>query len=176
MRLKGQKVLFLIDDHFEDLELFYPLLRLQEEGATCHLVAKETERTYAGKNGLTAQVDYHYSDITLSDYDALFIPGGWAPDRLRRDERVLEIVRYMDDKKQPIANICHAGSVLISAGIIAGKKVTSSRGIKDDLVNAGAEWVDEAVVCSENLISSRGPKDLPIFAKTFADVLAQLRT
>ena len=107
-----------------------------------------------------------------SEYDGILVPGGWAPDKMRRFPEVLEFIKVMDEAKKPIAQICHAGWVLISANILNGRKVTSTPGIKDDMTNAGATWVDEAVVVDDNIISSRRPPDLPPFAKAFADKLA----
>lgn len=172
MRLKGKKVIALVEHDFEDLELHYPILRLQEEGATVHLIGQKADEKYIGKYGVPAVADYAFSDITVADYDALLVPGGWAPDKLRRYPEVLEIVRYMDEKKQPIGQICHAGWVLISAGILEGKQVTSTPGIKDDMANAGADWLDEPVVTDAHIVSSRRPPDLPPYVKAFADLLA----
>ncbi|MEK3888741.1 type 1 glutamine amidotransferase domain-containing protein [Bacillus sp. FSL K6-3431] len=173
MRLQNKKVIALIEDEFEDLELWYPILRLQEEGAEVHLVGKEAHKKYIGKYGVPAQSDYSFSEIRAEDYDAILVPGGWAPDKLRRYEEVLEFVRVMDKAKKPIGQICHAGWVLISAKILSGKKVTSTPGIKDDMTNAGAMWSDEAVVVDGHLISSRRPPDLPPYVKAFADILAE---
>src|SRR5699024_5104755 len=117
--------------------------------------------------------DYAFKDIDAKDYDAILVPGGWAPDKLRRYPEVLTFIREMDAAKKPIGQICHAGWVLISANVLQGKKVTSTPGIKDDMTNAGAEWVDESVVVDEHLVSSQRPPDLPPYAKAFADVLAE---
>lgn len=173
MRLKDKKVIAILDHDFEDLELMYPVLRLREEGATVHLVGEEANKTYNGQKGIPATSDYAYTDIDPKQYDGILVPGGWAPDRMRRFPEVLEFVKVMDDAKKPIAQICHAGWVLISADILEGRKVTSTPGIKDDMTNAGATWIDEAVVIDDNLISSRRPPDLPPFSKAFADKLAE---
>lgn len=172
MRLKGKKVIALVSKDFEDLELWYPLLRLQEEGATVHLVGEEAGVEYPGKYGVPATSDLAFDDVDPSDYDGILVPGGWSPDKLRRYEKVMEIVRHMDEKRKPIGQICHAGWVLISADILKGRKVTSTPGIKDDMMNAGAEWVDEAVIQDEHIVSARRPPDLPPYAKAFADLLA----
>ncbi|TDQ42836.1 type 1 glutamine amidotransferase domain-containing protein [Aureibacillus halotolerans] len=172
MRLSNKKVIALVDEEFEDLELHYPILRLQEEGAKVDLVGQEAEKTYMGKYGVPARTTHAYSDIDPSAYDAVLVPGGWAPDKLRRYPEVLDIVRHMDEHKKPIGQICHAGWVLISANILKGVKVTSTPGIKDDMTNAGAEWFDDAVVVDGHIISSRRPPDLPPYVKAFADVLA----
>ncbi|WP_018932056.1 type 1 glutamine amidotransferase domain-containing protein [Gracilibacillus lacisalsi] len=172
MRLENKKVIALVDEDFEDLELWYPVLRLREEGATVHLVGKEANQKYIGKYGVPAESEYAFSDINAEDYDGILVPGGWAPDKLRRFPEVLEMVRSMDQAKKPIGQICHAGWVLISAGILRGKKVTSTPGIKDDMTNAGGLWSDEPVVTDGHLISSRRPPDLPPYVKAYADYLA----
>jgi protease I len=172
MRLSDKKVLAILDHDFEDLELWYPILRLREEGARVDLVAEKANEVYKGKYGVPATSDYAYADIRAEDYDALLVPGGWAPDKLRRFPEVLAFVKHMDEEKKPIGQICHAGWVLISAKILQGKTVTSTPGIRDDMENAGATWVDEAVVVDGHIVSSRRPPDLPPYVKAFADVLA----
>ncbi|MEC5425414.1 type 1 glutamine amidotransferase domain-containing protein [Virgibacillus sp. C22-A2] len=173
MRLKNKKVMALVDHDFEDLELWYPVLRLQEEGAQVDLVGMEANKKYIGKYGVPAESAYAFTDVQADDYDAILVPGGWAPDKLRRYSEVLEFIKVMDKAKKPIGQICHAGWVLISADILHGKKVTSTPGIKDDMTNAGATWVDEAVVVDGHIVSSRRPPDLPPYVKAFADKLAE---
>lgn len=172
MRLQNKKVIALVDHDFEDLEHWYPVYRLQEEGAEVKLAGPESGKTYYGKHGVPATTDAAFPDIDSNNYDAILVPGGWAPDKLRRYSEVLTLVQEMNEAKKPIGQICHAGWVLISAGILEGKKVTSTPGIKDDMTNAGATWIDEPVVIDGHLVSSRRPPDLPNYAKTFADVLA----
>lgn len=171
MRLAGKKILSFVHHEFEDLELWYPILRLREEGATVHLAGEEAGKSYIGKYGVPAEADFAYGDITPSDYDAILVPGGWAPDKIRRFPEVLNIVQFMDKNRLPIGQICHAGWVLISAGILKGRKVTSTPGIKDDMVNAGAEWIDEPVVVDGHLVSSRRPPDLPDYLREFIKVM-----
>ncbi|WP_186578132.1 type 1 glutamine amidotransferase domain-containing protein [Aquibacillus kalidii] len=173
MRLEDKKVLALIEDDFEDLELWYPVLRLREEGATVDLVGKEANKKYVGKYGVPAESDYAFTDVNPEDYHAILVPGGWAPDKLRRYPEVINFIKHMDDNKKLIGQICHAGWVLISADILNGKQVTSTPGIKDDMTNAGATWIDEAVVVDGHIISSRRPPDLPPYVKVFADKLAE---
>lgn len=173
MRLNDKKVIALVDDDFEDLEHWYPVYRLREEGAQVDLVGPEANKVYQGKYGVPAKTDFAFSDINSLDYDAILVPGGWAPDKLRRYPEVLTFINEMDDAKKPIGQICHAGWVLISANILQGKKVTSTPGIKDDMINAGATWLDEPVVVDGHIISSRRPPDLPPYVKAFADVLAE---
>ncbi|ASF37878.1 protease [Halobacillus halophilus] len=173
MRLENKKVIALVSKDFEDLELWYPLLRLQEEGATVHLVGEEAGKEYPGKYGVPATSDYAFGDISPADYDGILVPGGWSPDKLRRFDKVIEMVQHMNEQRKPIGQICHAGWVLISADILQGRKVTSTPGIKDDMKNAGATWYDEAVVKDEHIVSARRPPDLPPYAKAFADLLAE---
>ena len=168
---KALKVAYLISDDFEDLELWYPTLRLREEGITVHFVGEKAKQTYIGKYGVPAVSDYSFVDIDINSYDGLLVPGGWAPDKLRRFPEVLEMVRVMNVQKKPIGIICHAGWVLSSADILKDRKVTSTPGIKDDLTHAGAQWVDEPVVVDGNLVSGRRPPDLPQYGKAFADLL-----
>ncbi|WP_042142250.1 type 1 glutamine amidotransferase domain-containing protein [Paucisalibacillus sp. EB02] len=173
MRLQDKKIIALVEHDFEDLELWYPILRLQEEGATVHLVGNEANKIYNGKYGVPAESDYAFSEINSEEYDAILVPGGWAPDKLRRYPEVIQMIKDMDAAKKPIGQICHAGWVLISARILQGKKVTSTPGIKDDMTNAGAAWYDEPVVVDGHIISSRRPPDLPPYVKTFANKLAE---
>ncbi|SDM67259.1 protease I [Fictibacillus solisalsi] len=172
MRLNNKRILSFVHHDFEDLELWYPVLRLQEEGASVDLAGEKAGEVYKGKYGVPVTAQLSFDDVDPSNYDALLVPGGWAPDKLRRFPKVIEIVRHMEEHKKPIGQICHAGWVLISAKILEGKKVTSTPGIKDDMENAGAEWLDEAVVVDGHLVSSRRPPDLPHYVKAFADVIA----
>ncbi len=172
MLLQGKKVIQIVSDDFEDLELWYPVLRLREEGAEVHIVGEEANVKYVGKYGVPIESEFAFRDINPDDYDALLVPGGWSPDKLRRYEEVLHMTREMDLEKKPIGQICHAGWVLISAGILKGKTVTSTPGIKDDMMNAGATWLNEAVVVDGHLISSRRPPDLPDYMREFIRVLA----
>src|SRR5690625_2174438 len=146
MRLQDKKVLTVVDEEYNDLELWYPIFRLQEEGATVHIAGPKANETYNGQAGIPATTDYAYSDIDPKDYDGILVPGGWAPDRIRRYEEVLDIIRDMDKDEKPLGQICHGGWVLASAGVIKRRKVTSTPAIKDDMVNAGADWVDEETV------------------------------
>ncbi|MFC1285988.1 type 1 glutamine amidotransferase domain-containing protein [Bacillus paralicheniformis] len=173
MRLEGKKVIALVSDDFEDLELWYPVLRLREEGAIVHLIGEKADHEYKGKYGVPAVSDYELKSVNIEEYDAVLVPGGWSPDKLRRYPEVLEMIRWFNERKKPIGQICHAGWVLISAGILEGRKVTSTPGIKDDMENAGAVWVNEAAVVDGHIVSSRRPPDLPIYVKAFADLLAQ---
>jgi protease I len=163
-------VLTLVDDVYEDLELWYPLLRLQESGFATHVAALEL-REYAGKHGYPAKSDLLLRDARSDDFCGLVIPGGFMPDKLRREAKVLELTREFFAQGKLVAFICHGGWIPISAKILRGKKATGSKGIKDDLENAGAIWVDEPVVIDGNLISSRTPRDLAPFGKAIVEFL-----
>ncbi|RLQ93788.1 type 1 glutamine amidotransferase domain-containing protein [Falsibacillus albus] len=173
MRLKGKKVLSLVHHDFEDLELWYPILRLQEEGAAVQLAGENAGEKYIGKYGVPAVSDLSYGEIKAEEFDAILVPGGWAPDKIRRFPEVLAVLRFMEEQKKPIGQICHAGWVLISAKILEGKKVTSTPGIKDDMENAGAVWLDEPVVVDGHLVSSRRPPDLPDYLREFIKVMEE---
>ncbi|WP_064093291.1 type 1 glutamine amidotransferase domain-containing protein [Rossellomorea aquimaris] len=171
MKLKDKKIIQLVSGDFEDLELWYPVLRLREEGATVHIVGEKAEEEYIGKYGVPITSEYSFKDINPEDYDAILVPGGWSPDKLRRYEDVIKLVQSMNKDKKPIGQICHAGWVLISAKILDGVKVTSTPGIKDDMENAGASWINEPVVVDGHIVSSRRPPDLPDYMREFIDVM-----
>ncbi len=160
-----------LDDVYEDLELWYPLLRLQEAGYAVRLAALEI-RTYTGKHGYPARSDLLLADAHSQEYSGLLVPGGFMPDKLRREAKVLALTREFFEQKKLVAFICHGGWIPISARILKGRRATGSMGIRDDLENAGAIWVDEPVVVDGNLISSRTPRDLAWFAKAMVDFLA----
>ena len=171
MSLKKTKIINLAHQQFEDLELWYPVLRLREEGITVHVAGEKAGIKYYGKHGVPVETDVAFADMDPEAYDGVMIPGGWAPDKLRRFPEVLEFIREMNKQGKPIGEICHAGWVLISAGILQNRRVTSTPAIRDDMENAGAQWLDEAVISDQNLISSRRPIDLPIYMKTYIDLL-----
>ena len=164
MSLQGRTILFFAGPLYEDLELWYPKIRLEEEGART-VVAGTGDKTYQGKRGYPLTVDANVDDIAAGDFDGLVIPGGYAPDVMRRSQKLLQLTREIYQASKPVAFICHAGWVPISAGIVRGKRGTSVGAIKDDLVNAGMLWEDSPVVVDGNLISSRTPADLPQFMK-----------
>ena len=171
--LDGKKVLMFVGEMFEDLELMYPKLRLIEEGAVVVLAGEDTDVVYKGYHGYPAKADILLSDANPDNFDALVIAGGFAPDKLRRDMDVKNITRKMHEQGKVVAFICHAGWIPISAGIMDGVRCTSTRGIVDDLENAGAKWVNEPVVVDRNLISSRAPDDLPCFCKAIIEEVAK---
>ncbi len=170
MSLHGKKVAIFVEKLFEDLEFWYPCLRMKEEGAEVVVIAPKVE-TYTGKHGVPATADQSIYDANVEDFDALIIPGGYSPDHMRRVPEMVDFVKSMHLRGTYIATICHGGWMLASAGIIEGKDVTSFFAIKDDLMNAGARWVDQEVVTDSNLITSRTPKDLPVFCKTLIHAL-----
>jgi deglycase len=172
MSLQGKTILFFAGPLYEDLELWYPKIRLEEEGAGT-LVAGTGEKTYQGKRGYPITVDTSVDEITAAEFDGLVIPGGYAPDIMRRSQKLLQLTREIYQAGKPVAFICHAGWVPISAGIVKGKRGTSVGAIKDDLVNAGLLWEDSPVVVDGNLISSRTPADLPQFCKAIIAALEQ---
>ncbi|PRO64438.1 type 1 glutamine amidotransferase domain-containing protein [Alkalicoccus urumqiensis] len=172
MLLKGKKVLTVVEHDFEDSELIYPHYRLQEAGAVAHIAGKEADAVYTGKYGVPVTTDFSFSQIQISEYDALLVPGGWAPDKLRRYDEVLEMVQFMNSRERIIGQICHAGWVLISADILRGRTVTSTPGIKHDMMNAGSEWVNKEVVRDGHLISSRRPPDLPAYGRSLVEALS----
>ena len=171
MALPRRAVLLLAADDFEDMELLYPLYRLREEEAAV-TVAGLDDHPVTGKKGHgPVAVDTTVGQVAAKDFDALVIPGGYAPDKLRRSEAVLDLVRAFDEAGTPIAFICHAGWVPISAKIIKGRRATSVAAIRDDMVNAGADWVDQATVVDGNLISARTPADLGPWMKALLAAL-----
>jgi protease I len=172
MALADRRVLILAADDFEDMELLYPLYRLREEDVAV-TVAGLDEYPVTGKKGHgPVDVDATVEEVSAADYDALVIPGGYAPDKLRRSQAVLDLVRAFDEDGKPIAFICHAGWVPISAKILKGRRATSVGAIRDDMVNAGADWVDEATVVDGSLISARRPADLGPWMKALLRALA----
>lgn len=157
-----RKVAVLIEDLYQVLEVWYPYLRLREEGIQTVLVGTG-KKTYKSKDGYPAEEELSIKKAKADDFDAVVIPGGYAPDILRRYAEVNNFVIDMYKKKKLVAAICHGGWVLVSAGILRGKKVTGFYAIKDDLINAGAKFIDKEVVVDGNLITSRNPYDLPAF-------------
>jgi protease I len=172
MTLADKTILFFAGPLYEDLELWYPKIRLEEEGART-VVAGTGERTYQGKRGYPLTVDTSVDQIEAKDFDGLVIPGGYAPDIMRRSARLLQLTREIYEAGKPVAFICHAGWVPISAGIVKGKRGTSVGAIRDDLVNAGMVWEDSPVVVDGNLISSRTPADLPQFMRALIAALRE---
>ncbi|MBM4307104.1 MAG: type 1 glutamine amidotransferase [Deltaproteobacteria bacterium] len=173
MRLKGKKVVILVENHYQDLEFWVPYYRLKEEGAEVTVVGSGSARTYTSKYGYPVEVQKEAKEIDPSKYDGVVIPGGYAPDLMRRYPEMVRIVREAYEKGKMVSAICHAGWMLASAGILKGKKATGVVAIKDDMVNAGANFVDAEVVRDGNLITSRKPDDLPAFCREIIEVLSK---
>lgn len=167
MSLKDKKVITIVDNNYNDLELWYPIYRLQEDEVTVHIVGEEAGKEYTGQYGVVAKTDYGYADVKAEDYDGILIPGGWAPDKLRRYPEVKELVQKLDAAGKTIGSICHAGWVLVSADVLKGRTVTSTPAIKDDMKNAGANWVNQVCCVDDNFISSRSPADMPAYMKEY---------
>lgn len=171
MELHGKRVAILAENLYQELELWYPLLRMREAGAEVTVVGTGSADTYTSKHGYPAAVDAVASEVTAGDFDALIIPGGYAPDLMRRYPAMVNLVREIFAQGKVVAAICHAGWMLASADVLKGKKATCFYAIKDDLVNAGATYVDQEVVQDGNLITSRTPTDLPAFCRAIIAAL-----
>ncbi|MDR0539659.1 MAG: type 1 glutamine amidotransferase [Spirochaetaceae bacterium] len=165
LELTGKSFLFFIDDIYEDLEVWYPKLRLEEAGAKVVCAAPEAGKVYTGKHGYPCPGDAAIASVRETDFAGVILPGGFSPDKLRRFDEVKSLIRAFMGNGKLIAHICHGGWMAVSAGICKGYKMTSTPGIKDDLENAGAIWVDEPCVIDRNMVSSRRPGDLPAFMR-----------
>ena len=172
MRIRDQKIAMLVADGVEDLEYYVPCMRLQEEGAQVYTAALDLKLIH-GKNGLSIAPDTTIESLDSASISGLVIPGGWAPDKLRRYPIVTDLVRNMDAARKPIGIICHGGLVAISAGIVKGRRATGSLGIKDDLLNAGASWVDQPAFRDGNLIWGRVVADIPAFCRELVAALEE---
>jgi protease I len=164
------KVLFLSADGFEDLELIYPLHRIKEEGHEVYVASFQRGRI-TGKHGYSVNVDLAFEEVDPDEFEALVLPGGRAPEIVRLNERAVSVVRRMFEDDKPVASICHGPQVLISAGVLRGRKGTSTITIRDDVRNAGAEWIDAEVVVDGNWVSSRHPGDLHAWMREFIKLL-----
>ena len=171
MELQGKRVAILAENLYQELELWYPLLRMREAGAEVKVVGTGSATTYTSKHGYPASVDVVASDVTAADFDAVIIPGGYAPDLMRRYPAMVNLVQEAFEQGKVVAAICHAGWMLASAGVLNGKTATCVPAIRDDVVNAGATYVDVEVVQDGNLITSRTPTDLPAFCRTIINAL-----
>jgi len=174
MSLKGKRIAVLAENLYQELELWYPVLRMQEAGAEVRVIGPKKGETYKSKNGYPVTADLGSDEATVSTFDAVIVPGGYAPDLMRRDTHMVRFVREMFSAGKVVAAICHAGWVPISAGIYRGKTVTSVPSIRDDCTNAGASWKDAEVVVDGTLITSRVPSDLPAFCRTIIDALTRV--
>lgn len=172
MELTGKNVLIFAGPDFEDRELFYPLYRFQEAGASVK-IAGLGEKQYKGKYGVPIEVDGSAIEFVSKTWDVVIVPGGWAPDKIRADQAAIDIVKKAYKNGAVIGAICHGGWVLATAEIVKGKNVTSYKNIKDDLIHAGANWSDQEVVVDSNIVTSRTPADLPAFCREMIKLAAR---
>jgi protease I len=171
MLLKEKKVIILVEEMFNVFEFWYPYYRLKEEGVEVTVVGSGSAEVYTGKPCTQAKVDTSAGNVYAENFDGIIIPGGYAPDMMRRYPAMVKLVQDFFNANKLVAAICHAGWMLASAGILSGRKVTSFFAIRDDLINAGAKWVDQEVVVDGKLVTSRVPDDLPAFMKAVIDIL-----
>jgi deglycase len=174
--LEGKRVAVLAENMYEDLELWYPLIRLREAGAEVSVVAPTAGATYKSKHGVEVKADLSADEANARQFDAVVIPGGFAPDYMRRSEAMVRFVKEANDEGKIVAAICHAGSMLVSAKMLKGRTVTCYKSIKDDVINAGGTYVDKAVVRDGDLITSRVPDDLPAFCREIIAALSTTKT
>jgi protease I len=172
MKLQGKKIIVLVEDLYQDLEAWYPLLRMREEGAEVITVGTEAGVTYKSKGGYPITSDVASRDVDVNEYDGIVIPGGYAPDLMRRHPATVQLVKDGFEQGKVVAAICHAGWMLTSADIVKGRKVTGFFAIRDDLVHAGAKYEDAEVVVDGTLITSRKPDDLPAFCREIIKALS----
>jgi protease I len=172
MELRGKKIIILVEEMFNDLEFWYPYYRLKEAGADVVVAGSGSAETYTGKSGTQATADVVADQISASEFNGIIIPGGYAPDHMRRYPAMVRLVKDLFEAQKVVAAICHAGWMLASAHILKGRKVTSVPAIKDDMIHAGADWVDQEVVIDGKLITSRKPDDLPAFMRAVIRELA----
>ena len=170
-QLTGKRIALLCEDLFDDQEFIYPLHRMREEGAEVDIIAPETGKTYTGKYGFDVKADRAAASVSAGDYDAVIVPGGFSPDKIRRTPAMVDLVRGMNEQGGVVAAICHAGWLLVTADILRGRTVTGFHSIHVDMRNAGAEVVDRPVVRDGNLITSRGPADLGVFCRAIITAL-----
>lgn len=175
MSLTNKKIALFVAEDYEDLEAWYPYLRLKEAGVEVTVIASDNvkDNIVDSKHGYPIRIEKKAKEVNPDNFDGVIIPGGWAPDKLRRCNNTLRFVKKMNTNNKLIASICHGGWVLASAAVIKGKKLTSTSAIKDDLINAGAVWVNDEVVVDKNFVSSRSPEDLPAFLKEILKFLEQ---
>lgn len=174
MELTGKKVAIFAEDLYEDLELWYPYYRLKEAGAEVAIVGSGRKPEFASKHGYPAKADLSIEEASTGDFDAVLLPGGYSPDLMRRKPEMVKFVRQMDSEGKVVAAICHAGWMLVSAGIVKDRPATCFHSIKDDLVAAGARYEDSPVVVDRNLVTSRQPGDLPQYCAAIIEQLSRV--
>jgi len=171
MELQGKKIIILVEQMYNDLEFWYPYYRLKEAGAEVVVVGSGSSEEYTGKSGIPCMADASAEQVSAADFDGIVIPGGYAPDHMRRYPSMVKLVKDLFEAGKVVAAICHAGWMLASADIVKDRTLTSFFAIKDDLVHAGANWIDQEVVVDGKLITSRKPDDLPAFMKAIIAAL-----
>jgi protease I len=172
MSLEGTRVALLIEDDYQELEAWYPKLRLEEAGAVVRVIGSGTKTTYHSKLGYPMDADASPADVSAEDFDAVIVPGGFAPDHMRLHRPMIDLVRDVFEAGKLTASICHGGWILVSAGALKGRRATGYDPIRDDVENAGGHWVDESVVVDGNVITSRTPPDLPDFLREIVGYLS----
>lgn len=173
MSIRGKRIAILLAQQYEDAELWYPYYRFQEEGARVTLVAAKADETYPSKHGYPARSDVAAADVKASDFDAIIVPGGFAPDFMRREQSMLDFISDAADGEMVLASICHGAWLLCTTDVFKGRKATSFFAIRWDVMNAGAKWLDQEVVVDDRLVTSRCPADLPAFCKSVIQLIEQ---